>query len=144
VERLWATVNVGMEGCRTANPWGFLSKPSFKITAKGKRHRNEPMACDFEEIVRPTPAEPQSTQALDGRRLSVDHGEHRPIIPPGRMMMQMIGGGSHRRSTQEARHRQTARDRALCDISQPTMSRIVALHRMGSHKITMIRKSGQE
>src|SRR5690348_10252357 len=66
-----------MVGCRTANPWDFLSKPSFKITAKGKRHRNEPMACDFEEIVRPTPAEPQSTQVLDGRRLSVDHGEHR-------------------------------------------------------------------
>jgi hypothetical protein len=24
----------------------------FKITAKGKRHRNEPMACDFEQTVR--------------------------------------------------------------------------------------------
>jgi hypothetical protein len=30
----------------------FLSQPSFKITAKGKRHRNEPMACDFEQTVR--------------------------------------------------------------------------------------------
>jgi hypothetical protein len=31
---------------------GFLSKPSFKIAAKGKRHRNEPMTCSFEQIVR--------------------------------------------------------------------------------------------
>jgi len=61
----WATVNMGMEGCRTANPWDFLSKPLFKITAKASA-RNEPIACDFEEILRPTPGEPQSTQVLDG------------------------------------------------------------------------------
>jgi hypothetical protein len=28
----------------------FLSKPSFKIAAKDKRHTNEPMACDLAAI----------------------------------------------------------------------------------------------
>jgi DNA invertase Pin-like site-specific DNA recombinase len=80
------------------------------------------------------------------------------ITPAGRMMMQMIGSfaeferatirertsagtaaaRAHRRSTQEARHRQTARDRRLYNINQPTVSRIVAQHRMGSHKIRAI------
>src|SRR5690349_4353411 len=133
-----------MEGCRTANPWDFLSKPSFKITAKGKRHRNEPMARDFEEIVRPTPAEPQSTQVLDGRRLSVDHGEHRHHNPTRSHddaddRRRVIGG--RRKKLDTAIWREIPR---LYDISQPTMSRIVALHRTAAIRSRRCENRDQE
>ena len=64
-------------------------------------------------------------------------------IPAGRMMMQMIGGGSHQRSTQEARHRQTARDRA--PLQHQPAHRVTDCRPAsdGSHKIRTIRKSGR-
>ena len=86
--------------------------------------------------------------------------------PAGRMMMQMIGSfaeferatirertsagtaaaraegriGGRRKKLDTAKRREIAR---LYNINQPTVSRIVAQHRMGSHKIRAIRKSGR-
>jgi hypothetical protein len=53
------------------------------------------------------------------------------------------GGGSHRRPTQEAQHRQTGEIARRYNINQPTVSRIVAQDRTGSHKIRAIRNSGR-
>jgi hypothetical protein len=112
---------MGMEGCRTANPWDFLSKPSFKITAKGKRHRNEPMACDFGEICALPLRNPRAPRCWTAAGFRSITEKIDTIIPPGRIMMQMIGEGrigGRRKKLDTAIWRETAR---LYDISQPTM-----------------------